>query len=189
VPDPKAPPAPDLVERNFAADRPNALWLADITYVPTNEGWLLLGVVMDMFSRKIVGWAMRDDLKADLVVDALAMAVTRRRPPAGLVHHSDRGSQYTSLSFGKTLRESGLVASMGVARGRVRQRRLRELHLDTEGGVDQATPVREPRPGAPLDLPVRRDVLQPASTSQLTGRHQPGRTRTPLSDQTTRRED
>jgi putative transposase len=113
VPDPKAPPAPDLVERNFAADRPNALWLADITYVPTNEGWLLLGVVMDMFSRKFVGWSMRDDLKADLVVDALAMAVTRRRPPAGLVHHSDRGSQYTSLSFGKTLRESGLVASMG----------------------------------------------------------------------------
>jgi transposase InsO family protein len=66
-----------------------------------------------MCSRKIVGWSMRDDLKADLVVDALAMAVTRRRPPAGLIHHSDRGSQYTSLAFGKTLRESGLVASMG----------------------------------------------------------------------------
>jgi putative transposase len=93
VADEKAPPAPDLVERKFSADRPNALWLADITYVPTLEGHLFLGVVMDMFSRKIVGWSMRDDLKADLVVDALAMAVTRRRPPAGLVHHSDRGSQ------------------------------------------------------------------------------------------------
>ena len=81
VPDAKAPPAPDLVERRFVADRPNALWLADITYVPTLEGWLFLGVVMDMCSRKIVGWSMRDDLKADLVVDALAMAVTRRRPP------------------------------------------------------------------------------------------------------------
>ena len=113
VADPKAPPAPDLVERRFEASRPNALWLADITYVPTLEGYLFLGVVMDMYSRKIVGWSMRDDLKADLVVDALAMAVTRRRPPAGLVHHSDRGSQYTSLAFGKTLRESGLVASMG----------------------------------------------------------------------------
>lgn len=113
IADPKAPPAPDLVERNFSAERPNALWLADITYVPTLEGWLFLGVVMDMYSRKIVGWSMRDDLKADLVVDALAMAVTRRRPPAGLVHHSDRGSQYTSLAFGKTLRESGLLASMG----------------------------------------------------------------------------
>jgi putative transposase len=113
IPDAKAPPAPDLVERNFTAERPNALWLADVTYVPTLEGWLFLGVVMDMYSRKIVGWSMRDDLKADLVVDALAMAITRRRPPPGLVHHSDRGSQYTSLTFGKTLRQSGLLASMG----------------------------------------------------------------------------
>jgi putative transposase len=113
VPDPKQPPAPDLVERRFAAERPNALWLADITYVPTHEGYLFLGVVMDMFSRKIVGWSMRDDLRSELVVDALAMAVTRRQPPAGLVHHSDRGSQYTSLAFGRTLRDSGLVASMG----------------------------------------------------------------------------
>ncbi len=113
VADPKQPPAPDLVERRFEADVPNQLWLADLTYVPTSEGWLFLGIVMDMFSRKIVGWAMRDNLEADLVVDALAMAVTRRRPPVGLVHHSDRGSQYTSLAFGKSLRESGLVASMG----------------------------------------------------------------------------
>src|SRR5438034_8559544 len=113
VADEKQAPAPDLVERRFVADRPNALWLADITYVPTLEGWLFLGVVIDAFSRKIVGWSMRDDLKADLVVDALAMAVTRRRPPAGLIHHSDRGSQPASLAFGKTLRESGLIASMG----------------------------------------------------------------------------
>jgi putative transposase len=117
TPDEKAPPAPDLVERRFVADRPNALWLADITYVDTREGYLFLAVVMDMFSRKIVGWSMRDDLKAGLVVDALAMAVTRRRPPAGLVHHSDRGSQYTSLAFGKTLRESGLLQSVS-RRGR-----------------------------------------------------------------------
>jgi putative transposase len=113
VPDPKAPPAPDLVERRFVAEAPDELWLADLTYVPTLEGYLFLAVLMDMYSRKIVGWSMRDDLKAELVVDALAMAVTRRRPPAGLIHHSDRGSQYTSLAFGKTLRESGLVASMG----------------------------------------------------------------------------
>lgn len=113
VADEKTPPAPDLVERNFSADAPNRLWLADITYVETDEGYLFLGVVMDMFSRKIVGWSMRDDLKAELVVDALAMAVTRRRPPAGLVHHSDRGSQYTSLAFGRRLRESGLLQSTG----------------------------------------------------------------------------
>jgi putative transposase len=113
VADERQPPAPDLVERRFVAERPNQLWLADVTYAPTLEGYLFLGVVIDMFSRKIVGWSMRDDLKAELVVDALAMAVTRRRPPAGLVHHSDRGSQYTSLAFGRTLRESGLIASMG----------------------------------------------------------------------------
>jgi putative transposase len=113
IPDPAAPPAPGLVGRRFTASRPNELWLADITYLPTHEGWLFLAVVLDAFSRRVVGWSMRDDLKSDLVVDALAMAVTRRRPPAGVVHHSDRGSQYTSLAFGKTLRDSGLVASMG----------------------------------------------------------------------------
>ena len=113
VSDEKAPPAPDLVERRFVADAPNRLWLADITYVETLEGYLFLAIVMEMFSRKIVGWSMRDDLKAELVVDALAMAVTRRRPAPGLVHHSDRGSQYTSLAFGKTLRESGLLQSIG----------------------------------------------------------------------------
>jgi putative transposase len=113
IPDPAAAPAPDLVGRRFIASRPNELWLADITYLPTREGWLFLAVVLDAFSRRIVGWSMRDDLKTELVVDALGMAVTRRKPPAGVVHHSDRGSQYTSLAFGATLRESGLVASMG----------------------------------------------------------------------------
>jgi putative transposase len=111
--DATAPPAPDLVNRRFVAERPDQLWLADITYLPTYEGWLFLAVVMDVCSRKIVGWAMRKDLKADLVVDALGMAVARRRPKPGLVHHSDRGSQYTSLAFGRTLRDSGLLASMG----------------------------------------------------------------------------
>ena len=113
IADPAAAPAPDLVGRRFTASRPNELWLADITCLPTREGWLFLAVVLDAFSRRIVGWSMRDDLKAELVVDALAMAVTRRKPPVGVVHHSDRGSQYTSLAFGTTLRESGLVASMG----------------------------------------------------------------------------
>ena len=113
IPDPAAVPAPDLVGRRFSAGEPNELWLADITYLPTREGWLFLAVVLDAYSRRIVGWSMRDDLKTELVVDALGMAVTRRKPPAGVVHHSDRGSQYTSLAFGTTLRESGLVASMG----------------------------------------------------------------------------
>jgi len=110
---PAAPPAPDLVRRHFVAQQPDELWLADITHVPTWEGWLFLSVVMDVCTRRIVGWSMREDLKAELVVDALGMAVTRRRPNGQVVHHSDRGSQYASLLFGRTLRESGLIASMG----------------------------------------------------------------------------
>jgi len=109
----EAPAAPDLVERDFTASRPDQLWFADITYVPTWQGWLYLAAVIDACSRYCVGWSMRDDLKADLVYDALGMAVTRRKPAGELVHHSDRGSQYRSLVFGKLLAESGLLPSMG----------------------------------------------------------------------------
>jgi putative transposase len=105
--------APDLVKRRFQAEAPNQLWLADITYIPTWEGWLFLAVVIDMCSRYVCGWSMRDDLKADVVVDALGMAATRRKPAPGLIHHSDRGGQYRSLLFGKALRDSGILASMG----------------------------------------------------------------------------
>lgn len=114
---PKLPPeceaAPDLVHRVFVADAPNRLWSADITYVRTREGWLYLALVMDMFSRRIVGWSMAERMHTDLVVDAVCMALTRREPPPGLVHHSDRGSQYRSLLFGRTLAEFGIAASMG----------------------------------------------------------------------------
>ena len=108
-----APAAPDRVRRVCTATAPDERWVADITYVPTWESWLFLAVVIDAFSRRCVGWSMRSDLQADLVVDALGMAVTRRRPEPGVVHHSDRGSQYASLAFGATLRESGVLASMG----------------------------------------------------------------------------
>jgi putative transposase len=103
----------DLVRRDFAADEPNHVWFADITYVPTWEGWLFLAVVMDACTKRIVGWSMRDDISAGIVVDALGMATTMRRPEAGLVHNSDRGAQYRSLAFGKSLRDSGILASMG----------------------------------------------------------------------------
>ncbi|MHB0915309.1 MAG: IS3 family transposase [Thermoleophilia bacterium] len=109
----ETPAAPDLVKRNFTADGPNQLWVADITYIPTWEGWLFLAAVMDIYTKRIVGWSMRDDLKADIVIDALGMAATRRKPGPGLVHHSDRGGQYRSLAFGKTLRDSDIMASMG----------------------------------------------------------------------------
>ncbi len=105
--------ADDLVERNFVPAAPNRLWVADIKYVRTWQGWLYLAAVMDCYSRRIVGWSMRPDLEAELVVDALEMATARRRPQAGLVHHSDQGSQYVSLRFGERCREIGIHRSMG----------------------------------------------------------------------------
>jgi putative transposase len=111
--DPQAASAPDLVERSFTADQPDRLWVADITYIPTWSGWLYLAVVMDVWSRRVVGWAMADHLRAELVVDALDMAIWQRRPAQGLVHHSDQGCQYTSLTFGRRCREAGITPSMG----------------------------------------------------------------------------
>jgi len=105
--------APDLVERDFNPSAVNRLWAADITYIRTWEGWLYLASVMDCYSRRIVGWALADHLRAELVTDALEMAVQRRRPDAGLVHHSDQGSQYTSLIFTRRCRAVGIDVSMG----------------------------------------------------------------------------
>ncbi len=113
--DPRATSAPDLVNRHFTATAPDRLWTADITYLRTDEGFLHLAFVLDVYSRRIVGWSMASHLRAELVVDALEMAVWRRKPAAGLVHHSDRGRQYTALSFGKRLEEAGIVPSMGRA--------------------------------------------------------------------------
>jgi putative transposase len=105
--------ADDLVDRDFAPAGPNELWVADIKYVRTWQGWLYLGAVMDCYSRRIVGWSMRPDLESELVVDALEMAIARRQPRPGLVHHSDQGSQYVSLRFGERCREIGIHRSMG----------------------------------------------------------------------------
>jgi putative transposase len=113
VPARETPSAPDLVGREFRPAGPDRLWVADIKYVSTWQGYLFLACVIDAWSRKVVGWSMRDDLRSQLVVDALGMAVTRRRPRPGLVHHSDRGSQYTSLAFGKTMQQAGILPSMG----------------------------------------------------------------------------
>ena len=112
VRDRNARPAPDLVERNFVAPGPNRLWVADITYIPTWAGFLYLAVVLDAFSRRIVGWAMETHLRTELVLEALNMALAQRRP-AGVIHHSDQGTQYTSIAFGMRCRESGVRPSMG----------------------------------------------------------------------------
>jgi transposase InsO family protein len=107
------PVAPNLLNRNFGPDAPNQAWSGDITYIATEEGWLFLAVVIDLFSRKVVGWSMRPDMHRSLVIDALEMAVFQRRlPREGLIFHSDRGSQYASEEFRAVIAKHGMRASM-----------------------------------------------------------------------------
>lgn len=106
------PVATNALNREFYPDRPNAVWTADITYVATAEGWLYLAVVLDLFSRRVVGWATADHLRSELACDALRMALTHRRPRGGLLHHSDRGVQYASDAYGQILTAHGIEPSM-----------------------------------------------------------------------------
>ncbi len=112
--DPQASRAADLVDRRFYAAGPDRLWVADITYIPTWSGFLYLAMVLDVYSRRIVGWAMETHLKTELILAALEMALTQRRP-TGVIHHSDRGCQYTSYAFGKRCQEAGVMPSVGSA--------------------------------------------------------------------------
>ena len=106
------PIAPDLLQQDFTATAPNQRWVTDITYVPTAEGWLFLAAIVDLFSRRIVGWAMDATMHRSLVLTALDMAIVGRQPPPGLIHHSDRGSQYASADYRAALDANGMVASM-----------------------------------------------------------------------------
>ena len=106
------PIAPNLLDRNFIAIAPNRIWLADITYIETDQGWLYLAAVMDLYSRRIVGWAMRDHLRAELPMTALTMAISAQRPGAGLIHHSDRGVQYASADYRKAMQSASFKVSM-----------------------------------------------------------------------------
>jgi putative transposase len=112
VRDRDARPAPDLVDRKFTATAPNQLWVADITYVPTWSGFLFVAIVLDVYSRRVVGWAMATHLRTELVLDALNMAIYRRNP-TNVIHHSDQGTQYTSIAFSLRCKEAGIRASMG----------------------------------------------------------------------------
>ena len=103
---------PISIDRNFGALAPNQKWLADITYIFTAEGWLYLAAVLDLYSRKIVGWAMRDHMRTELPLAALTMAIQRQRPQPGLIHHSDRGSQYASGDYQNALTAAGITPSM-----------------------------------------------------------------------------
>jgi putative transposase len=112
--DARRPSAPDLVDRRFARGEPNRLWVCDLKYIQTGQGFLFLAAVQDVFSRRVIGWSMRDNLQTELVLDALGMAVTQRGPRLGeLVAHSDHGSQYTSLGYGTYAKRSGIDLSMG----------------------------------------------------------------------------
>jgi putative transposase len=106
------PVAPNLLDRHFTAERPDAVWLADISYLPTGEGWLYLAAIKDMATREIIGWSMADHLRAELCLDALVMALQRCRPPEGLIHHSDRGVQYASGPYCQVLERHGITQSM-----------------------------------------------------------------------------
>lgn len=106
------PVAPNLLDRQFTVDAPNRAWVSDITYIPTEEGWLYLASVMDLYSRKVVGWSMGERVTRELAVDALRMAIRQRKPVAGLIHHSDRGVQYASNDYQNLLSQHGMVCSM-----------------------------------------------------------------------------
>ena len=110
------PIAPNIIDQDFTATAPNQKWGVDISYVWTREGWLYLAVVVDLFSRQVVGWAVGDRLHRRLALAALRKALTMRRPPAGLIHHSDRGSQYCSVDYQAELRRHGVTISMSCAR-------------------------------------------------------------------------
>lgn len=113
ITDPASAVAPNHVARQFVASRPNALWVGDITYLPTGEGWLYLASLVDVYSRRGVGWAMADHLRTELALDALQLALRQRRPPAGvLMHHTDRGCQYTAKAYQAVLAAHGITASM-----------------------------------------------------------------------------
>jgi putative transposase len=113
TPGDKPVPAPDRIGRVFTAEAPNQKWVGDITYIATWDGWAYLATVIDLYSRKVVGWAIADHMRTELVTDALDMAISHRRPPDGVIFHSDRGCQYTSKDFDKYCRQRGILRSLG----------------------------------------------------------------------------
>ena len=168
-------PATDLVERDFSPAAPNVLWVADITYLRTGEGWLYLAAVQDAYSRQIVGWSMATHMRAPLVVDALQMALARRRPGPGLIHHSDQGGQYVSLAFGRAAREAGISVSMGSPRRRLRQRRRRDVlrHASRRSSSTAAAGHRGSSCSPPCSSTSRRSTTASAATPPSACSHQP----------------
>jgi transposase InsO family protein len=137
------PVAPNLLGRRFAVDVPNRLWTSDITYIATDEGWLYLAAVIDLFSRQVVGWSMQPRMKKELVIDALRMAWLRRHPKPGLIFHSDRGSQYCSAEFQAALAAYGMRSSMSRKGRLLGQRAHRKPVGFVEGGASARRALRD----------------------------------------------
>jgi transposase InsO family protein len=169
------PVAPNLLARRFAADRPDAVWLADLSYIPTGEGWLYLAAVRDLATREIVGWSMADHLGADLACDALLMAIRRRQPPRGLIHHSDRGVQGGFKRSSQHLDQGGCGGHSKAAFRSVRARRVAVPGPPLRGAAGGSAPVLGVDRGGTLERGRRswrrrgagsRDTLVPGG-----GRH------------------
>jgi len=158
--DQAARPAPDLVERDFSATAPNQLWVADITYVPTATRFMYLSVVIDAFGRRVVGWSMAGHLRAELVVDALEMAVRQRRPQ-NVVHHSDQGSQYTSIAFGQRCKRAGvrLPWVQSATASTMHFVKVFSLHSSVNSSIDTDL---QPRRSPARHLRVYRRMVQPS---------------------------
>ena len=163
IADSTQPAAPNLLKRQFSVNAPNIAWVCDITYVRTWEGWLYLAVVIDLYARRVVGYAMSDHMRTELVLEALDAAVALRRPEAGLIINSDRGSQYTSDAHLRALRRMGARASTSARRHLFRQRGRRKLFRDAQGGADLSTSMADDQRGEVGHRGVHRWVLQHAA--------------------------
>ncbi len=180
VRDPAGVPSGDLVDRKFVADGPDRLWLTDITEHPTGTGKVYLAAVLDVFSRRIVGWSIADHLRTELVTDALQMALWRRQPSDGqTVLHSDHGTQFTSWMFGRRLRAAGLLGSMGSIGGLLRQLDDGIVFRNAPTRAAGRTDLGHPPPARHRDLRMDRGLVQPLATSHLDQRPLPGRVRDP----------
>ena len=169
------PVAPNVLDRQFGPPEPNAAWVADVTYVPTREGWLELAVVADLFSRTVVGWSTAATVTSRLVVDALEAAVGRLpERPSGLVAHSDRGSQYASEHYRRRQGEGRITRSMGRRGNCSLQRADGGLLREPEEGAGSRRGLRDPRTGDGEHLRVHRGVLQPRPAALLAGVRRPG---------------
>ena len=159
------PVAENLLDREFDQTEPNRVWVSDITYIPTREGWLYLAMVLDLFGRKIVGWSMSHRIDRHLVMDALTMAIKNRRPPSGLIHHSDRGSQYASDDFQKLLGRTRHDLQHEPQGQLLGQRRGGKFFPFVENGAGVSRRFRDSRRSPACDFRVHRSVLQPDSSS------------------------